>query len=130
LSHEKYSDKHLVCGFAKVLPLPLLNNIGYDLFDDDSPIDCIHLCTTVPARKELPPSANSRAGRQVQRNLEDIIDMVQRFHALVLQEFLPASVYRAKKSQESYSTQKDCTIPREFSTLNLRAWLAGWHPAV
>jgi len=40
----------------------------------------IHLCSTVPARKNLLPSSNGRAERQVQRSLEEggnIIDMVQ-----------------------------------------------------
>jgi hypothetical protein len=43
LSHEEYTDVHFVCGFATVLPLPLLNNISYDLLDDESPIDLYSL---------------------------------------------------------------------------------------
>jgi len=95
----------------------------------------IHLCSTVPASKKLFPSANDRAERQVQRNLEEgetLLTWYREVHALVPQEFLPASMFRAKKSWESYHTQKDCirTISSVFSILNLQAWLAGWHPAV
>jgi len=81
LSHEEYTDVHFVCGFVTVLPLPLLNNISYDLLDDESPIDLYSLgFNSTCEKKKLLPSANGRAERQVQRSLEEggnIIDMVQ-----------------------------------------------------
>ena len=95
---------------------------------------CIHLCSTVPASKKLLPSANGRAERQVQRSLEGetLLTWYKEVHALVPKEFLSASMFRAKKSRESYYTQKDCirNISSVFSILNLRAWLDGWHPTV
>jgi len=52
-------------------------------------------------------------------------------HALVQEEFLPASVFRAWESGERCS-QKECirTTSKAFSILNLRTCVAGWICAV
>jgi hypothetical protein len=71
---------HFVCGFATVLPLPLLNNISYDLLNNESPIDLYSVVFNSACEKKVPSECKGRAERQVQRNLEEggnIIDMVQ-----------------------------------------------------
>jgi len=59
LSQEEYTDIHFVCGFAKVLPLPLLSNISYDLLNDESPIGLFSLVFNTTCEKKLLPSAKA-----------------------------------------------------------------------
>jgi hypothetical protein len=51
-------------------------------------------------------------------------------HALVNEEFLPASLFHAWESGEHY-TLKNCihNTSSTFSILNLQTWIAGWHSA-
>jgi len=67
-SYEKHTDMRFVCGFWTVRPMQSLKNIGNDILDEGSPID---LYSSVPARKDRPPSTNGRDRRQVQCSLEE-----------------------------------------------------------
>ena len=87
-------------GFATVTPLLLSKNIGYDILDDESLTDVCSLVYINICEKKVPFQVYIAAMLNViysemWRMMNTLLTWYSEVHALVQEEFLPASVFRA-----------------------------------
>jgi len=88
----------LCTGFAKVTPLLLSKNIGYDILDEESPTDVCSLVFTNICVKKVPFQVYTAVLNvkysEMWRKMKTLMTCSIVIHALVQEEFLPASVFR------------------------------------
>ena len=86
-------------GFATVTPLLLSKNISYDILDNKSLTDVCSLVYINICEKKVPFQVytavqNVKYG-EMWRKMRTLLTWYSAVHALVHEEFLPASVFRA-----------------------------------
>jgi len=85
--------------FATVTPLLQSKNIGYDILDDESPTDVCSPAFTNICEKKVPFQVKTAALKvkysEMWRKMKTLLTCCIEVHALVQEEFLPASVFRA-----------------------------------
>jgi hypothetical protein len=86
-------------GFATVTPLLLSKYIGYDILDDRSLIDVCSLVFTNICEKKVPFQVYTTVlnvkNSEMWRKMKTLLAWYSTVHALVHEEFLPTSVFRA-----------------------------------
>jgi hypothetical protein len=92
-----------------VTPLQLSNDIGYYILDDGSLTDvCSFVFTNICEKKvhfKLYAAVLNVKYSEVWRKTKILLTWYREFHAIVHEEFLPTSAFRASQSGEHY-TQK------------------------